>query len=65
MNYTSAAIGVIGAVSVVTWITTGRRNFTGPKTDMADGQSTSDKDETSSETEKLVKMCAYGTICVL
>lgn len=32
MNYTSAAIGVIGLVSAVTWITTGRKNFTGPET---------------------------------
>lgn len=32
MNYTSAAIGVIGLVSVVTWVTTGRKGFTGPET---------------------------------
>ncbi|KAL8711953.1 MAG: hypothetical protein Q9220_003649 [cf. Caloplaca sp. 1 TL-2023] len=31
MNYTSAAIGVIGLISIVTWITTGRKNFTGPQ----------------------------------
>ena len=31
MNYTSAAIGVIGLISAVTWITTGRKNFTGPQ----------------------------------
>jgi hypothetical protein len=30
MNYTSAAIGVIGLISTITWITTGRKNFTGP-----------------------------------
>jgi choline transport protein len=30
MNYTSAAIGVIGFISVVTWFTTGKRQFTGP-----------------------------------
>ena len=30
MNYTSAALGVIGVVSLVTWITTGREKFTGP-----------------------------------
>ena len=30
MNYTSAAIGVIGLISLVTWITTGRQRFTGP-----------------------------------
>ncbi|KLO20098.1 amino acid transporter [Schizopora paradoxa] len=53
MNYTSAAIGVIGAVSVVTWIASGRRNFTGPKTELLDEQSTSDKDEADSEAEKM------------
>ncbi|KAL8830243.1 MAG: hypothetical protein Q9170_005826 [Blastenia crenularia] len=31
MNYTSAAIGVIGLISLVTWITTGRQSFTGPQ----------------------------------
>lgn len=31
MNYTSAAIGVIGLISAVTWITTGRKRFTGPQ----------------------------------
>jgi choline transport protein len=30
MNYCSAAIGVIGLVSVVTWFVDGRKNFTGP-----------------------------------
>lgn len=30
MNYTSAAIGVIGLVAVVTWLTTGRKRFAGP-----------------------------------
>ncbi|KAF9890903.1 hypothetical protein FE257_005479 [Aspergillus nanangensis] len=30
MNYTSAAIGVIGLLSLVTWATTGRKRFTGP-----------------------------------
>ncbi|KAI9852356.1 MAG: hypothetical protein M1824_002017 [Vezdaea acicularis] len=30
MNYTSAAIGVIALVSLVTWFTTGRKNFSGP-----------------------------------
>ncbi|KAI5121316.1 hypothetical protein M0805_003783 [Coniferiporia weirii] len=33
MNYTSAALGVIGAVSLLTWITTGRASFTGPRID--------------------------------
>lgn len=30
MNYTSAAVGVIALISVVTWLTTGRNRFTGP-----------------------------------
>ncbi|KAJ5819960.1 hypothetical protein N7474_005551 [Penicillium riverlandense] len=30
MNYTSAAIGVIGLISIVTWVTTGRKQFKGP-----------------------------------
>jgi amino acid transporter len=32
MNYCSAAIGVIGLVSVVTWVADGRKNFKGPET---------------------------------
>ena len=35
MNYTSAAIGVIGLISIVTWISTGRKNFTGPEVGVA------------------------------
>lgn len=31
MNYTSAAIGVTMLVAAVTWMTTGRRSFTGPQ----------------------------------
>ena len=31
MNYTSAAIGIIGLISIITWFTTGRKNFTGPQ----------------------------------
>lgn len=31
MNYTSAAIGVIAVISIVTWLTTGRKHFTGPQ----------------------------------
>ncbi|KAL9085183.1 MAG: hypothetical protein Q9165_007714 [Trypethelium subeluteriae] len=30
MNYTSAAVGVIMFISLVTWITTGRKHYTGP-----------------------------------
>jgi len=32
MNYTSAAIGIITLISIVTWLTTGRKHFTGPDT---------------------------------
>lgn len=31
MNYTSAAIGVVMVISLITWITTGRKRFTGPE----------------------------------
>ncbi|KAI4196160.1 MAG: hypothetical protein LQ350_006744 [Teloschistes chrysophthalmus] len=40
MNYTSAAIGIIGLISIVTWLTTGRKSFTGPqigKVDVVEG----------------------------
>ena len=37
MNYTSAAIGIIGLISLVTWITNGRKHFTGP-TVMLEGE---------------------------
>jgi choline transport protein len=30
MNYTSAAIGVIALLSLITWFTTGHRHFHGP-----------------------------------
>lgn len=30
MNYTSAAIGIIALLSILTWITTGYRHFHGP-----------------------------------
>ena len=30
MNYTAAAIGVVMSISLVTWLTTGRKRFTGP-----------------------------------
>jgi choline transport protein len=30
MNYCSAAIGVIGLVTIVTWVVDGRKNFRGP-----------------------------------
>ena len=31
MNYTSAAIGIIALISIITWVTTGRKAFTGPQ----------------------------------
>ena len=31
MNYTSAAIGIIGLISIITWIISGRKDFTGPQ----------------------------------
>ena len=31
MNYTSAAIGIIGLISLVTWLISGRKAFTGPQ----------------------------------
>lgn len=32
MNYTSAAVGVVMLIALVTWFTTGRSRFRGPKT---------------------------------
>lgn len=52
MNYTSAAIGVIGLISVVTWITTGRKHFTGPAAmHMLNGQ-VNEKTEKGNASEK-------------
>ncbi|KAF7189472.1 Choline transport protein [Pseudocercospora fuligena] len=31
MNYTSAAVGIIMAVALLTWVTTGQKQFTGPE----------------------------------
>lgn len=31
MNYTSPAIGIIMLISLITWVTTGRKHFTGPE----------------------------------
>lgn len=31
MNYTSAAVAVIGGISLLTWVVQGRREFTGPR----------------------------------
>jgi len=37
MNYCSAAFGVIGLISLVTWIFDGRKSFTGPQTEFLAG----------------------------
>lgn len=57
MNYTSAAIGVIALISLITWITTGREHFTGPSAvNISSGndnaQSTSQPAETEVEEKK-------------
>jgi len=31
MNYTSAAVGIIMLIAAITWLTTGRKRFTGPE----------------------------------
>ena len=52
MNYTCAAIGIICLVSLVTWVTTGRKSFTGPRgMYMVDGH-TRDTRETGAEEPK-------------
>ena len=61
MNYTSAALGVIGVVSLLTWITTGRKRFTGPtiSADIHNGESihraSAEKTEESAEVVKVDK----------
>ncbi|EOD52824.1 putative gaba permease protein [Neofusicoccum parvum] len=32
MNYTSAAVGVVMVIAIVTWFTTGRKHYSGPET---------------------------------
>ncbi|EJD04196.1 amino acid transporter [Fomitiporia mediterranea MF3/22] len=49
MNYTSAALGAIGAISLLTWITTGRKKFTGP----ALGNAVCDESGPSESVEKV------------
>lgn len=44
MNYTSAALGVIALISLLTWITTGRKAFTGPILDDTPSVSDTTKD---------------------
>lgn len=48
MNYTSAAIGVIGLVSLVTWIVQGRSRFTGPRVGVVDARASSVEVESES-----------------
>lgn len=36
-NYTSAAIGVIMTLALITWLTTGRRQFAGPPGSVIEG----------------------------
>ncbi|KAI4141852.1 MAG: hypothetical protein L6R39_005162 [Caloplaca ligustica] len=60
MNYTSAAIGVIGLISLVTWITTGRKAFTGPQIEQRDinvlhGQATDGGSDYGNNEDKMVK----------
>lgn len=40
MNYTSAAVGVIALISLVTWVAGGRRSFTGPRVVGVEGTGT-------------------------
>ena len=44
MNYTSAALGVIGVISLLTWVTTGHKAFTGPTFHDTSSASDSTKD---------------------
>ena len=43
MNYCSAAFGIIGLISVVTWFVDGRKNFTGPQTGVVNAVEAEDK----------------------
>lgn len=45
MNYTSAAIGLIAAISLITWLTTGRQNFTGPRVNVESMRATTGQQE--------------------
>ncbi|KAL1311577.1 hypothetical protein AAFC00_001694 [Neodothiora populina] len=47
MNYTSAAIGVIMLIAIITWVTTGRKNFAGPPGAVIEGRSQHDSEEVS------------------
>ncbi|KIX09945.1 uncharacterized protein Z518_01026 [Rhinocladiella mackenziei CBS 650.93] len=43
MNYCSAAFGIIGLISLVTWIFDGRKNFTGPQTGLMNAAEAEEK----------------------
>lgn len=49
MNYTSAAIGVIGLLSLVTWFTTGYKHFHGPAEARIDSEGSMGGSETPVE----------------
>lgn len=52
MNYTSAAIGVIALISLITWVTTGRKQFTGPgAVSFLSGENTAQNTSRPAETE--------------
>lgn len=52
MNYTSAAVGVVMVIALVTWITTGRRHYSGPETGVVvDGVETGHKQQGLVESE--------------
>jgi choline transport protein len=66
MNYTSAAIGMIGLISLLTWIFDGRKNFTGPETGIMNateaedhglglGVGTESKGDSESGSDQIVK----------
>ena len=42
MNYTSAAVGLIFLISLLTWIMDGRKNFTGPETGLMSAKEAED-----------------------
>lgn len=56
MNYTSAAIGVIMFIALVTWFTTARKHFSGPEVEgvveLVEGQRGSDSEEGKTDPEK-------------
>ena len=51
MNYTCAAVGIICIISLITWVTTGRKHFTGPAAAMRmiNGSKSGEKDAMAGE----------------